>query len=159
MSQLNQSLRNSTCESIFVVCEGRRSTQRWKAVVGTLTCIAITFCSTPATIWSAQFESPDGVWIGTAHTKEWAGPGTAAVETYVFLKQARSSQPPQLIAQLDNESMWPKGITNIEMTWLTPSHLEVGYRGHATISFQAVKIADLEISIRDLSQESIRSSK
>jgi hypothetical protein len=109
------------------------------------------FCSSPATIWSAESKSPDGYWVGTAHTKEWAGPGTAAVETYVYLRPTQSSQPPQLIAQFDDATMWPKGITNVDLKWVDSTHLEIGYRGRATIAFQVVKIAELDITIRDLS--------
>lgn len=43
--------------------------------------------------------------------------------------------------------------TSIEpkVNWLTPSHLEITYRQPASIDFQAIKCAGIEISVRDLS--------
>jgi hypothetical protein len=37
------------------------------------------------------------------------------------------------------------------MNWLTPSHLEVTYDGHADLDFQVVKYGRVAISVRDLS--------
>jgi hypothetical protein len=37
------------------------------------------------------------------------------------------------------------------MIWVTPSHLDVTYDGHATVDLQVVKYGDVDISLRDLS--------
>ena len=55
------------------------------------------------------------------------------------------------ILSFSNESAYPAGITNVEMNWVTASHLEVTYKGHATLQFQVVKYAGIDISVRDLS--------
>ena len=107
------------------------------------------------TIWSADTPSPDRNWVASAGTKQWSGPGTAYVGTSVYLKRRDDSMPPVEILEFANDSAYPTGITNVEMTWLTPSHLEVAYRGHATLNFQAVKCAGIDISVRDLSTEAI----
>jgi hypothetical protein len=106
-------------------------------------------------IWSADTPSPDRNWVASASTKQWSGPGTAYVGTSVYLKRRDDSKPPVEILEFANDSAYPTGITNVEMTWLTPSHLEVAYRGHATLNFQAVKCAGIDISVRDLSTEAI----
>jgi len=107
------------------------------------------------TIWSADTPSPDRNWVASASTKQWSGPGTAYVGTSVYLKRPDDSKPPIEILEFANDSAYPSGITDVEMTWLTPSHLEVAYKGHATLNFQAVKCAGIDISVRDLSTEAI----
>jgi hypothetical protein len=39
------------------------------------------------------------------------------------------------------------------MKWLSPSHLDVSYDGTATVDFQVVKFAGVDISLRDASKE------
>jgi len=41
------------------------------------------------------------------------------------------------------------------MKWLNPSHLEVTYDGKADLNLQVVKLAGTDISLRDLSKETI----
>jgi hypothetical protein len=73
----------------------------------------------------------------------------------VYLKRPDDSKPPVEILELANESAYPSGITSVDMAWLTPTHLEVTYKGHASLNFQAVKCAGIDISIRDLSTQAI----
>ena len=40
------------------------------------------------------------------------------------------------------------GATNVEMKWLTPTHLELTYKGHRTLDFQAVKCYGIDITVR-----------
>ncbi len=44
----------------------------------------------------------------------------------------------------------------VGMNWLTPTHLELTYKGQRTIDFQAVKCAGVDVSVRDLSSEAIK---
>lgn len=41
--------------------------------------------------------------------------------------------------------------THVDMNWLTPTHLELTYKGNQTVVFQAVKWADIDITVRSLS--------
>ena len=107
-------------------------------------------CRDSAIIWSAESRSPDGNWLASARTEQSGGPGTAYVATTVYLKQ--NSQPPVEILEFANDSAFPSGITNVDMNWVNPTHLEVTYKGHATLNFQAVKYAGIDISLRDLSK-------
>jgi hypothetical protein len=43
----------------------------------------------------------------------------------------------------------------MEMTWLSPTHLEVTYKGNASLNFQAVKCTGIDTSVRDLSTETV----
>jgi hypothetical protein len=89
--------------------------------------------------------------LASASTEQFGGPGTAYVATTVYLKQ--NSQPPVEILEFANDSAYPPGITNVEMNWVNASHLEVTYKGHATLNFQAVKCGGIHISVRDLSTQ------
>jgi hypothetical protein len=73
----------------------------------------------------------------------------------VYLKPPDDSKPPIEILEFANDSAFPSGITNVDMTWPTPTHLEVTYQGHAKLNFQAVKCAGIDITVRDLSTEAI----
>jgi hypothetical protein len=106
-------------------------------------------------IWSADSPSPDRNWVASANTKQWSGPGTAYVATSVYLKPPDGSKPAVEILEFASDSALPSGITNVEMNWLTPSHLEITYMGHATLNFQVVKFAGIDISVRDISTEAI----
>lgn len=98
------------------------------------------------TIWSSEIRSPDGRWLATANTKQWGGPGTAYVATIVYLKLIDSPQPPTQVLLFSNESAYPIGSTGVHMEWLTPKHLNVTYGSHATLDFQAIKCAGIDIS-------------
>jgi len=108
---------------------------------------AVSGCKDSAVIWSKDVESPDHRWVASAHTEQLGGPGTAAVITSVSLHAAKTSRRPLEILSLENASAYPGGITNIEMNWKTANQLELIYRGDATIDFQAVKVANVEVSV------------
>jgi hypothetical protein len=130
----------------------------WISVSAVLICVLVSGCRDVATIWSAQSRSPDGQWLAKAQTDQYGGPGTAGVQTNVSLERTSDSDHPADILSFSNETAYPLGITNVEMRWLTPSHLEVGYKGHASLDFQVVKFGGIEISVRDLSGDTTKSS-
>ncbi len=112
------------------------------------------------TIWTAEVRSPDGLFLAIARTDQNGGFGSASIDTMVFLKQA--SRPPVMVLAFDYEGPAPKayvldnkanagGTIGLNMKWLSPSHLEVTYNGHATLSFRVVKYAGIAISVWDLS--------
>jgi hypothetical protein len=98
-----------------------------------------------ATIWSGEAQSPDKHYVASARTEQDSGFGTAAVYTTVYLKQ--NAQKPTAILVFANETAYPLGVTAVDMTWITPSHLSVAYKGNANIEFQVIKCAGVEISI------------
>jgi hypothetical protein len=118
--------------------------------VAVAVCAFLSGCNGSETIWSAESRSPDGKMLASARTIARSGFGTGAIDTEVYLKWSRSS-PPVLVLGFSYESEFPVGITAVEMKWLTPTHLEVAYKGHATLGFQAVKCSGVDISVRDLS--------
>lgn len=129
-------------------------------------CVLASGCRHSPTIWTAEVRSPDGLWLAIARTDQEGGFGSAFIGTMVFLKQANVSQPPVMVLAFDCEGPAPRayvldnkanagGTINLTMKWLSPSHLEVTYNGHATLSFPAIKYAGIVISVRDLSTEAI----
>ncbi len=59
---------------------------------------------------------------------------------------------------LDNKAN-AGGTIDLTMKWTTPSHLEVTYDGHASLDFQVVKMGGIDISVRDLSKETTKTSQ
>jgi hypothetical protein len=110
-------------------------------------------CQDVATTWSAEARSPDGLWLATARSQQWGGPGTAYDATTVYLKWIKGSQPPTEVLEFSHQY----ATMDLKMKWITPKHLEVTYGpsakpgDHVSLDFQAVKCGGVDISVRDLS--------
>ncbi len=74
----------------------------------------------------------------------FAAPGPAT--TLVYLKGTAGSQKAMLIFSF---SGGPLDSMQVEMSWLSPRHLEVRYGGQHTIDFEAVRYAGVDISVRN----------
>jgi hypothetical protein len=96
--------------------------------------------------------------LASARTVAQSGFGTGSIETEVYLKWVKSSQPPVQVLGFSYESEFPSGTTSVEMKWLNTTHLEVTYKGHANLGFQVVKCGGIDISVRDLSGETASDS-
>ena len=111
----------------------------------------LTGCKNSERTWSAEAKSPDGKIVATAETLEPGGWGTGApAETYVSLNWTSGSQNSTQIFSFNDGPNEP-GCMNIGMTWLTPRHLELTYKGHPSIDFEAVKWQEVVMSARNLS--------
>lgn len=104
-------------------------------------------CRDAAVIWSAESRSPDGRHIASAQTVQFAGPGTASVETTVYLRESSERKPGTAVLSLDNDSAYPAGVTNVGMSWRGPAHLVLDYHGHASIALQAIRCYGIEITL------------
>jgi hypothetical protein len=113
-------------------------------------CVSLSSCEGPKTTWSAESRSPDGRMIATARTVQTSGIGTGDPGTFVYLNWTKGSQSPTIILAFSDGPDEPGGM-NVEMTWLTPQHLELTYKGRRALDFEAVKWHGVEISVRDLS--------
>lgn len=109
-------------------------------------------CQGPATTWSAESRSPDGLWLAFARSQQWAGPGTAYDATTVYLKWIKGTQSPIEILGFSHQY----ATMHLRMEWITPKHLNIIYAptsksgDHVIVDFQAIKCADIEISIQEL---------
>jgi len=127
----------------------------------TLLCGCPESCKEGGTTWSAEARSPDGLWLATARSQQWGGPGTAYDATTVYLKWIRGSQPPVEILGFSHQY----ATMNLKMEWVTPRHLNVIYGesersgDKVEIDFQAIKCAAVEITVQhvDASKTSSRS--
>ncbi len=118
-------------------------------------CIFGLGCNEGSITWSTEAYSPDGVWHATAHTRQWGGPGTAFVETTVYLDQSRVKGPPTLILAFTHQY---SSRMYLKLEWITAKHLDVTYGygesgrpgDHVDLIFQAVKNNGVEITAREI---------
>ncbi len=116
-------------------------------------CLLMSACGSSQTLWSAESRSPDGKVIANASTVV-TGKGLSIVSntiTDVYLKSAHGSRGKTLVLELADATDDPVN-TRVEMNWLTPTHLELTFKGNQSVTFQAVKWGGIEISVRDLSK-------
>lgn len=59
-------------------------------------------CHASGTIWAADVKSPNGLWLASARTVEYGGPGNAGLFTYVYLKPTSGSQSMVQILEFDD---------------------------------------------------------
>jgi hypothetical protein len=111
------------------------------------------------TIWSAEARSPGGNMLASARTVANSGFGTGYIWTAVYLNSTQGSQPPTQILGLSDTFERPADEMIVEINWITPTHLELTYKGHRALDFQAVKCAGIDISVRDLSSGAVNPSK
>lgn len=123
-------------------------------------CVLLSGCKGGSeTIWSAEVRSPDGSRLASARTVANSGFGTGYIGTVVYLNWTKGSQSAMEILGLSDTFEMPSDEISVEMKWLTPTHLELAYKGHRTLDFQAVKCAGVDISVRDLSGKTPNSSQ
>jgi len=141
--------------------ESRRSgVLKATSLITAAVCVLLSGCKGEGseTIWSAEARSPDGSRVASARTVANSGFGTGYIWTAVYLISTKGSQPPTSILQLSDTFEKPSDEITVEMKWLTPTHLELTYKGHQTLDFQAVKCFGVDISVRDLSNETTNTS-
>jgi hypothetical protein len=125
-------------------------------------CALLSGCENAPTIWKAEAQSPDRLWLASVRTQQHGGFGSAGIINSVYLKRINSSTPPIEILEifsngagaahpyvLDNANAG--GTINLAIKWVNPSRLDVTYRGPAEVSYQVAQYGGIEISVRDLS--------
>jgi hypothetical protein len=109
---------------------------------------------------SVEARSPDRYWLASARTTRSFGAGTPGEETNVYLERIDDSRPPERVLGFSHDATASRsGTINPALKWVTPSHLEVAYDGHAKLDFQVAKYGDVDISLRDLSRVKIKDSQ
>jgi hypothetical protein len=103
------------------------------------------------TTWSTETRSPDGLWLATARSQQWGGPGGAYDATTVYLNWIKGSQPPAQVLVFSHQY----ATMNLNMEWVSPTHLNVTYGPSASpgdsvsLGFQVVKCYGIDISVRE----------
>lgn len=115
-------------------------------------CALLSGCTGGRAIWSTQSLSPDGKVLAKASATATDGGLSilASTDTKVLLKWASGSRKDTSVLELADASDAPVD-THVDMNWLTPTHLELTYKGNQTVVFQAVKWMGINITVRDLS--------
>ena len=108
-------------------------------------------CRSSEKIWSAEAMSSDGKMLATARTDARSGFGTGYIGTVVYLNWSKGSQPPMEVLALSDDYEMPSDEISVEMKWLTPTHLELTYKGQRMLVLEAAKCLGVDISVRDLS--------
>jgi hypothetical protein len=114
-------------------------------------CVVASGCHDVATTWSAEARSPDGLWIATARSQQWGGPGTAYDATSVYLRRAKASHSTQILLFSHQYA-----TMHLKMKWVTPTHLDVTYGASTkpgdriSLDFQVAKIDGIDISVQPL---------
>lgn len=132
-----------------------------QVLVVALLFILIAGCQDPAVTWSAEEKSPDGLWLVSAQSQQWGGPGTAYDATTVYLKWVKGRQPPVEILGFSHQY----ATMHLEMKWVTPKHLAVTYAptskpgDHVSVDFQAIKCADVTISVEEVPSKTFDASQ
>jgi hypothetical protein len=118
----------------------------------------------PPTIWEASLPSPDGLWIAAANTIQNGGFGSASIDTTVSLRKKDASGSGALVLAfscngpaarpyvLDNKAN-AGGTIDLQMKWLSPSHLDVTYDNDPSLEFQVTKHDGIDISAREVSNQ------
>jgi hypothetical protein len=149
---------------------GRPTIRRAMLLIILGLCVLAVACERAPTVWKAEARSPDGSWIASARTVQNGGFGSAHIDTIVYLKWTKDSNPPQEVLGFACHGPVPRpyvldnaanagGTIDLTMKWVTPSHLEVTYKGHPDLYFQVVRIAGIDISARDLSSRANNTSQ
>ena len=127
----------------------RRLKPGCKAIGSTvvLLCCLMACGKDAATIWSTESNSPDGRWVAIARTDQYGGPGTAGIQTTVFLKQTKGRPDETKILLLSQGT----ADVDLRLNWLTPAHLEIIYRQSTSVDFEAIKCDGIDISVRESS--------
>jgi hypothetical protein len=104
---------------------------------------------TPTTDWSEQAASPDGAWIASASNQRGGGMGGAYNDVTVRLKRKMEPNDGITILSFSNESQ----VADLKMDWVTSTHLNVTYPSYATLDFQAIKCAGIDISVVEVQRD------
>ena len=116
-------------------------------------CVLMSGCGGSQAIWSAESRSPDGKVLAKASAVATNGGLSilSSTDTKVYQKWATGSRTVTSVLELADASDAPVD-TRVEMNWLTPTHLELTFKGNQTVVFQAIKWFGIDISVHDLSK-------
>jgi hypothetical protein len=131
--------------------KGLALTRNAKLLLVLATSISVSSCKSSRTIWHTEAQSPDGKIVASARavSRNEGLSIISGIDTNVYLGWAGDTRPPTLILTLADGSDMPSD-TSVEMKWITPTHLTLTYQGNQTLAFQAVRWANVEISVQDL---------
>ncbi|MGC2658535.1 MAG: hypothetical protein WA324_11315 [Bryobacteraceae bacterium] len=57
-----------------------------------------------------------------------------------------SSEPAVQLLGLSDPGAYPIGVTSVQLTWTTPTHLDIRYSGQSTVNIEVVKFQGIDIT-------------
>lgn len=106
----------------------------------------------------SEAQSPDMLWLAYAQLEELGVPGNALFHTSVYLKWANGSQTVEVL-KFSPETEATSSDPHITMEWKDTTHLEVIYNGQEKVETKLAKYSDINISLKDLSIDQIKTSR
>ena len=102
-------------------------------------------CKDSEIVKKEEIKSPDGHWTARMEIEQFGGPGTAGLQTHVYLVRKNTGDEPVEILLLDDRSL---NTAEVQMQWQDNRHLDVGRFPESDIGFQVAKCCgDIEISV------------
>jgi hypothetical protein len=112
-----------------------------RVVVAVTALLPVAGCDKDPTITVRdEVKSPDGTWTVQTRYENWDGPGNNYEQTQVVISQTGRHDAPQEILSLE------ANVSDIVITWRDNHHLELVYPKGAKVTFQVVRLGDVDIS-------------
>jgi hypothetical protein len=114
-------------------------------------------------VWKESLSSPDGVWVASVTTVQNGGFGSGGIITTVYLSRSVNASRRKEVLGFSCDGPMPRpyaldnvankgGSINLEMKWISATHLDVTFSGHPDLYFQAVKFSGVKISVNGSAQ-------
>ena len=120
-------------------------------------------CHNDPTVWEKDVLAPGGAWVATARTRQWGGFGSAWIETTVSLKKVNGTvnrgKPFDILSYPDGKISKAYTLsdenadTDLQLTWSSPTHLQICHRSHVNLDLEVVRFADIDISFQQSSSQ------
>jgi hypothetical protein len=101
-------------------------------------------CRDAAIIQKEDVKSPDGHWTARMEIEQFGGPGTAGLQTHVYLVRTNTRNEPIEILSLSDETV---STAQVQIHWQDNRHLDISRFPDSEIEFQAIKCAGIEIAV------------
>jgi hypothetical protein len=128
-------------------------------LVGALGALAMLLgCSDP-TVWKRDVLAPGGAWVATERTRQWGGFGSAWVETTVSVKRldgtVNDGKPFDVLSYPGGGTISKAYVlsdqnadTDLQLTWSTPTHLQIYHRSNVDPDLEVVRFANIDITFQ-----------
>ncbi|HEY3637848.1 MAG TPA: hypothetical protein VGK90_06815 [Rhizomicrobium sp.] len=126
--------------------------RKFNALIISILVVAVPVgCSDKVTVKTYRYLSPDNHWVVTADTIQHFGPGTAGIETPVYLSPANSDNPKkvQILYFLHNGDESPQDFY-FRAVWQSPSRVTVFYHGDVNLEYQVARIHGIQITAENV---------
>ncbi len=119
----------------------------------------LTSCRYDPTVWKKDVSAPGGAWIAIARTNQCGGFGSAWVETTVSIRKldgtVNHGKPFDVLSYPGGRAIPRTYVlsdenadTDLQLTWSTPTHLQISHRSIVNPDLEVVRFAEIDISFQ-----------